>query len=437
MEITLELLKQIILNVPNYVFWKDNNLVYRGANHNFAKNLDFFSVDQLIGKTDFDIPSTQALAHEYQKEDQHILRGGPPILGKEVQLKTINAGNKTLSVSKVPLYGNNHEIIGVLGVYIDITHIKENEALLSQAKETAENALMSLQKSQLEEQKQRKEAERLEIENTKHMAELKIAKITAEKEQEMRKTVMVLVGDIVHDLYTPLAIIDGGANILESISSGLREVIKEADELKSEKLSLINKKKLSYVINDMSIAQKDSIRMINAFIDATIRELLVTQKYQDGTIAHEELTKCSSRRVLENVMDSYPHREGITINQSFPYDFFFMGNSILMMKVLFNLIRNAEEQIITNGKGEITITTEKTEDKNLLIVKDTAGGAPPEVVENFFKEFFTTKKDGSGIGLAFCKKMMRNFGGDLTCRSFFGESMEFILSFPKIDDTKS
>ena len=85
----------------------------------------------------------------------------------------------------------------------------------------------------------------------------------------------------------------------------------------------------------MSIAQKDSIRMINEFIDATIRELLVTQKYQDGTIAHEELTKCSSRRVLENVMDSYPHREGITINQLFPYDFFFMGNSILMMKVLF------------------------------------------------------------------------------------------------------
>ena len=47
-----------------------------------------------------------------------------------------------------------------------------------------------------------------------------------------------------------------------------------------------------------------------------------------------------------------------------------MGNSILMMKVLFNLIRNAEEQIIANGKGEITLTTKEAEDKNLLIVKD-------------------------------------------------------------------
>ena len=134
-------------------------------------------------------------------------------------------------------------------------------------------------------------------------------------------------------------------------------------------------------------------------------------------------------------MEGYPRRENLVINQCFPYDFFFMGNSILMMKVLFNLIRNAEEQIIANGIGEITITTREAEDNNLLIVKDTAGGAPPEVVDNLFKDFFTTKKDGTGIGLAYCKKMMRNFDGDISCYSVFGESIEFILSFPKIPDT--
>lgn len=252
----------------------------------------------------------------------------------------------------------------------------------------------------------------------------------------MRKTVMVLVGDIVHDLYTPLAIIGNGAEILESISSGLNEVIQEANGLKSKKLNSINRKKLNYVINEMSAAQKDSVQMINDFIKTTLRELSVAQKYQDEPISREELTKCSSRRILENVVDSYPRRDNIKINECFPYDFFLMGNSILMMKVLFNLIRNAEEQIIANGKGEITITSEETEDKNLLIVKDTAGGAPPEVVENFFKDFFTTKKNGSGIGLASCKKIMHDLGGDLTCRSVFGESMEFILSFPKVDSVE-
>ena len=99
--------------------------------------------------------------------------------------------------------------------------------------------------------------------------------------------------------------------------------------------------------------------------------------------------------------------------------------------------RNAEEQIIAYGKGEITITTKETEENNLLIVKDAAGGAPPEVLDNLFKEFFTTKKEGSGIGLVFCKKMIHNFGGDLTYNSVLGESMEFILSFPKIAISKS
>ena len=65
--------------------------------------------------------------------------------------------------------------------------------------------------------------------------------------------------------------------------------------------------------------------------------------------------------------------------------------------------RNAEEQIIAYGKGEITITTKETEENNLLIVKDAAGGAP-EVLDNLFKEFFTTKKEGYGIGLFFVKK---------------------------------
>ncbi len=60
-------------------------------------------------------------------------------------------------------------------------------------------------------------------------------------------------------------------------------------------------------------------------------------------------------------MEGYPFRENIIINQCISYDFLFMGNSILMMKVLFNLIKNAEEQIIAKGKGDITIITKEFE----------------------------------------------------------------------------
>lgn len=424
----------IINNLPGAVYWKDIEGRYMGCNKFVAKMAGYNNPEDMIGKTDFDL-CWKEFAEEWRNLDKKVLSDNKTLI-REEHAKLADGRVITELTFKTPLKNEYNESIGIIGTSLDITELKQTQKELKIAKETAENALESLQKSLIEEQKQRKEAARLNKENTKHKAELEIAKITAEKEQEMRKTVMVLVGDIVHDLRTPIAIIEDGAHILDEIAPDLSAVIKEASELKSEKLGLIDDTQLNYILNKMSTAQKYSVRMINEFIDTTLRELSVAQKYQDGTIAHEELTKCSSRRILENVLDSYPRHNNITINECFPYDFFLMGNSILMMKVLFNLIRNAEEQIIANGKGEITITTKETEDKNLLIVKDTAGGASAQVVENIFKEFFTTKKDGYGIGLAFCKKIMQNFGGDLTCHSIFGESMEFTLSFPKIANPK-
>ena len=395
-------LDRIARLIPIPVYWLDINYVIVGGN-----NLCLAAIgsseseinDVLIGKTYYDYYPKE-IADDLTARIKIVLEENRATKDEEM-ITDIKTGKfRYYETARAPLFDDDGTMVGTICTAIEITDKKEGERLL--------------------------------IENTKNKSDLKVAKITAEKEQEMRKMVMTLVGDIVHDLKTPIATIDRGANILESISPGLHELINEAHELKSTILPSINSKKLDYVVNKMSVAQKNSIHFMNDFISATLRELSVAQRYNDGEIDYEELTTCSSRRILENVMESYPIHESIIINQLFSYDFLFMGNSILMMKVLFNLIKNAEEQITANDKGEITITTKEIEDKNLLIITDTAGGAPSEVVENIFKEFFTTKKDGTGIGLSFCKKIMTNFGGDLTCTSVFGESMEFILSFPKI-----
>lgn len=385
----LAMLEKFSALIPTPLYWEDKNSVILGANNHVLKGAGITSLDQFVGKTLYEL-YPKDMADRIKQHNEEVMRTGET-LSQEESIRDISSGRTKYFVAvKSPLYDDDGTIIGIIGTSIDITERKETQEKLA------------------------------------------ITQITLEKEQEMRKTVMILVGDIVHDLRTPIAIIEMGADILGQLSPGLSEVIKEAKELKSEKLGLLNSTKLNYILNNMATAEKDSVRMINDFIDTTLRELSVAEKYQNGSITHDQLIKCSSRRILENVLDSYPRSENIIINECFPYDFFLMGNSILMMKILFNLIRNAEEQIIINGKGDITITTEETEDRNLLKVKDTAGGAPPEVVLNLFKEFFTTKKNGCGIGLAFCKKTMQNFGGDLTCHSVFGEYIEFTLSFPKI-----
>jgi nitrogen-specific signal transduction histidine kinase len=67
-------------------------------------------------------------------------------------------------------------------------------------------------------------------------------------------------------------------------------------------------------------------------------------------------------------------------------------------------------------------------------LRRTAGGASPEVVENLFVGYQTTKEKGTGIGLAFCKMTIENFAGTITCKSVYGEYIEFILTFPHVSE---
>ena len=392
LEETKHYFEYILARVPGCVYWLDTNNIYLGCNNTLSDLLGLSSNQEIIGKTNNDLPWKEH-ASDLDAFNNKVM--GSKKAHKEEEVVNIQGKKRVYISEKVPIFDKSQTVVGLVGISIDITELKEIQEKLSKAE------------------------------------------VIAEKEQEMRKTVMMLVGDIVHDLTTPISTIYTDASTLGELAPELKEVIKEARELKSEKLKLIDVAQLDYVLNKMSASQIDSVRTINDFIKATLRELSVAQKYQDGAIAFEELNKCSIRRVLENVMEGYPRHGKLIINQCFPYGFIFMGNSILMMKVLFNLIKNAEEQIIANGKGEITITTKESGDKNILIIKDTAGGASPEVVENLFKDFFTTKKDGTGIGLAFCKKIMHNFDGDITCHSNFGESIEFILSFPKVTNSNT
>ena len=133
-----KLLQQIVLNVPNYIFWKDKDLIYRGCNYNFAKFVGFDSPLGVIGKTDQEMPWARYTATIYQEEDKQVLQG-KEILDKEVAMVT-GTDERTLSVSKIPLYDDHKKIIGVLGIYIDVTDRKRLTDNLLKAKEAAEAA---------------------------------------------------------------------------------------------------------------------------------------------------------------------------------------------------------------------------------------------------------------------------------------------------------
>lgn len=113
-------------------------------------------------------------------------------------------------------------------------------------------------------------------------------------------------------------------------------------------------------------------------------------------------------------------------------DFSFRGDETACLFVLFNLIKNALYYLPRHPDMRVTVTVER----NAVRVRDTGPGIPPEARAHLFEPFKSVgKSGGTGLGLAYCDRVMRAFGGSISCASVVGEHTEFTLRFPPADAT--
>jgi PAS domain S-box-containing protein len=133
------ILGELINHIPYAIFWKDAKFVFRGCNQEFSKQFGFDEPKEIIGKTDYDFPFPPHLREKYRHDDAEVLRGVAKLNYEEEQIQP-NGTTKTVLVSKTPLYGENKIVIGILGIYADITERKRQEKELHEAKEKAEIA---------------------------------------------------------------------------------------------------------------------------------------------------------------------------------------------------------------------------------------------------------------------------------------------------------
>lgn len=128
-DFVLELLKQI----PAHVFWKDRDSVYLGCNNVFAYSLGLSSPEEIIGKTDYDLPTTKEESDSFRADDKQVIESKKPKLNIE-ECQTLPDGRKiTLLTNKVPLLDKQNNVIGILGIYYDITERKNAEKALAEA----------------------------------------------------------------------------------------------------------------------------------------------------------------------------------------------------------------------------------------------------------------------------------------------------------------
>lgn len=108
---------------------------------------------------------------------------------------------------------------------------------------------------------------------------------------------------------------------------------------------------------------------------------------------------------------------------------FILGSTDKLSQVWMNIIRNAAEAM--NFKGKLTIKTERKEDRVIVIFEDNGPGIPEELQDKIFESFFSTKKkkEGMGLGLGICKKIIETHQGFIDFNSKPGKT-QFIINLP-------
>ena len=247
-------------------------------------------------------------------------------------------------------------------------------------------------------------------------------KIEAEKHRV--KAFKALSGNIAHEVRNPVSSAHGAIAFI-------RKSLVDLDALKAVGDEAGYQKKLAR-IERIAGSAYDGLKRGDFIIQVILKNI------REEEIDPATFKTLSVKTVVEKTLEEYAFQgqESTRVNFESEPDFMFKGDENLLIYALFNLLKNALYYLPDNPDSDITITRVPGRDVNRLLFKDTGPGIPEKALPRIFKNFATYEKvGGTGLGLPFCKRIMRAMGGDITCNSKQGEGAEFVLSFPVIDKT--
>ncbi len=133
-----QLFQFAIDNIPHSVFWKDRNSVYLGCNRNFAEDAGVGEPENIIGKSDYDLPWTKEETQWFREYDKRVMDSGVPKLN--IIETQVQADGKLfwLNTNKIPLRDGESNVMGIFGTYENITARKQVEEDLKKLNETLE-----------------------------------------------------------------------------------------------------------------------------------------------------------------------------------------------------------------------------------------------------------------------------------------------------------
>ncbi|MCE9552999.1 MAG: PAS domain-containing protein [Planctomycetes bacterium] len=138
----VELLAQVLANIPRGVLWKGRDGTYLGCNETFTRFVGLNHPRDVIGRRDEELPVAQGMKDWLRESDEEVLEKEFSKLDIEKTFSREDGAVVTLSATKVPLRDSAGKTVGVLGTLVDVTQRKKWEQELREAREELERRVM-------------------------------------------------------------------------------------------------------------------------------------------------------------------------------------------------------------------------------------------------------------------------------------------------------
>lgn len=180
----------------------------------------------------------------------------------------------------------------------------------------------------------------------------------------------------------------------------------------------------------------EAVRREVSKIDARMQELLDTSQARVSTVKECSLNELVSGVVLlashqvRSLNDSDGRKVSIEFTDSTTEPIFMYLDPARIEDAVLNLVLNAIESIENDGRVTVRLRRATKSPEALIEVSDTGCGIPPENRRRIFEPLFTTKPDGTGLGLAAVRRTAAAYRGRITFKSRIGGGSKFVLALP-------
>ncbi|MCR6632284.1 MAG: ATP-binding protein [Magnetospirillum sp.] len=390
------LLRSLMDNVPDAIFFKDRTLHFTRVNPAQAVLLGVAGSHEVVGHMLGDlVPPERATMIEDQERD--IIERGVPVVDRMEAVIDAAGAATWYSITKVPIHDHDR-VVGLVGVARDITKRKQAEDYLRRAHEELQKAV-----------EERTAWLRQEI-RRRSMAEDQ-ARAARDVAEAASRAKTIFLANMSHELRTPLNAIIGFSELAETLM----------DEREHDRFG-------SYMSNITESAHH-LLRVINDILDVSRIEVgKVTLREEEVDVAD---VIQAAMRLAGHVAGAKKQSLALSMADRFPR---LHADERLLKQTLLNIISNATK--FTPEGGHVAVAARVQDGAITIVIEDDGVGIAPQDIPLVLQPFgqventLSPKHEGTGLGLPLAKGFMELHGGTLALESEVGKGTRVTLIFP-------